>query len=180
MLLTRLLVATATLSGFLLAGDAYAGPQSTGDAVARSAAAARPMTVRAVEELYANRTWKWRQGGGFFSAGTRPAGPASKPRSFAAWSREGSLWSYGEGDWYVSAGGKLCMRALWTGKTGRAGAITCFLHREDNGVIYQKKSIGGEWYVFRHNPARKDDEAARLIRGDRVGKEVSRLKARVR
>jgi hypothetical protein len=38
------------------------------------------------------------------------------------------------------------MRALWTSKVAkggleRSGAITCFLHREKNGVVYQKPSM---------------------------------------
>ncbi|MGB3388764.1 MAG: DUF995 domain-containing protein, partial [Pseudaminobacter sp.] len=120
------------------------------------------------EKLYANRTWKWKTGGGFFSADRK---------SFAAWSRKGAAWSYGEGDWYATNGGKLCVRARWSNRDGSSGAITCFLHREKNGVIYQRPSLGGEWYVFKHNPVRKDDEVRKLVKGDRVSKGVSHLKA---
>lgn len=164
----RSIIVSTTLSALLLAGNASAvsRPQ-TDDATAKLAAAASPMKAIALEKLYAGHTWKWKTGGGFFSADRK---------QFAAWSREGAAWSYGEGRWYATNGGKLCLRALWSNKMGESGAVTCFLHREKDGVIYQKPSLGGSWYVFRHNPAQKDDEALKLVKGDRVSKEVSRLK----
>lgn len=184
----RLIISRAALFVFLLAGNAYAAPhkQPAGDAMAKRAAAAMPMKASAIEKLYAGRTWKWQNGGGFYSAETTARGLFSANRKpFAAWSRKRAASSYAEGNWYATNGGKLCMRALWTSKVAkggleRSGAVTCFLHREKNGVVYQKPSIGGRWYVFRDNPARRDDEARKLVKGDRVSKEISRLKANSR
>jgi hypothetical protein len=165
----RSIIVSTALSALLLAGNASAAPKAqVDDATAKLAAAAPPMKAVALEKLYAGRTWKWKTGGGFFSA---------HRKQFTAWSREGAAWSYGEGRWYAANGGKLCLQALWSSKMERGGAVTCFLHREKDGVVYQKPSLGGSWYVFRHNPARKDDEALKLVKGDRVSKEVYRLKA---
>ncbi|MNF01152.1 hypothetical protein D3C80_2001030 [compost metagenome] len=63
---------------------------------------------------------------------------------------------------------------------GGGSDTTCFLHREKDGVIYQKRSLGGSWYVFRNNPPRPTDEAAKLLRGDRVSKGLAIMKAKAR
>jgi hypothetical protein len=156
---------TAALTALLLvAGNASAAPKSSADDTAKSAAAAAPMTANAVERLYAGRTWLWeKNGAGFFSVNDNGR------KRFVARTHTG----YGEGDWYVTSGGKLCMRARWAAKNDRgSGVITCFLHRERDGVIYQKPSLGGQWYVFRNNPVGKNDEARKLVKGDRVTKEL--------
>lgn len=165
----RFAIITAALSALLLAGNASAAPKLQADAaMTKLAMAATPMKAAALEKLYANRTWKWKTGGGFFS-GDR--------KRFVAWSGRGIGRSYGEGRWYATDGGKLCLSARWYGLDGSGSAIKCFLHREKNGVIYQKPSLGGKWYVFRHNPVKNDDEARKLVKGDRVSKEVSHIKA---
>ncbi len=130
------------------------------------------MNADALEKLFAGRTWQWgKNGAGFFSAKENTRG------RFVAQTRNGKSLGYGEGDWYVTGGGKLCMRARWSNKNSRSsGAITCFLHREKHGVVYQKPRFGGQWYVFRHNPVQTNDEVRKLVKGDRVSKEVSRLK----
>jgi hypothetical protein len=176
----RSTIVTAALSALLLAtGYASAAPkQQTDEATAALAAAASPMSADALEKLYVGRTWQWgKNGAGFFSAEVNKRGLRSAGRKrFVAQTRNG----YGEGDWYVTGGGKLCMRALWSAKDSRgSGAITCFLHREKDGVVYQKPSLGGQWYVFRSNPVGKNDEARKLVKGDRVSKELSQLKARL-
>jgi uncharacterized protein DUF995 len=176
----RSTILTAALSALLLAaGHASAATkQQTDEATAKLAAAASPMSTDALEKLYAGRTWQWgKNGAGFFSAKKNTQGLSGGKR-FIAETRHGRARGYGQGDWYVTRGGKLCMRALWSDKnSGNNGAITCFLHREKDGVIYQKRNLGGQWYVFRHNPVRKNDEARKLVKGDRVSKEVSQLKA---
>ncbi|MDQ0995530.1 hypothetical protein QFZ34_000707 [Phyllobacterium ifriqiyense] len=164
----RSIIVSSAFSVLLLAGNAGAASKAeTDDATAKLATAASPMKATALEKLYAGHTWKWKTGGGFFS---------DDQKKFAAWSRKGAAWSYGEGRWYATNAGKLCLRALWSSKEGGSGAVTCFLHREKDGVIYQKPNLGGSWYVFRHNPAQEGDEALKLVEGDRVSKEVSRLK----
>ncbi|MHC1551593.1 DUF995 domain-containing protein [Phyllobacterium sp. K27] len=166
----RSVIVSTALSTLLLVGNVSAASKPEVDEVtAKLAAAAPPMTAMALEKLYANHTWKWKTGGGFFSVDRK---------KFAAWSRKGAAWSYGEGRWYATNSGKLCLRALWSSRAGASGAVTCFLHREKDGVIYQKPNLGGSWYVFRHNPVRKGDEALKLVKGDRVSTQVSRLKDR--
>lgn len=165
----RSIIVSTALSALLLADNASAASRAqVDDATARLAAAASPMKPVALEKLYAGRTWKWKDGGGFFSADRN---------QFSAWTRKGAAWSYAEGRWYAAKGGKLCLQALWSSKMERGGAVTCFLHREKDGVIYQKPSLGGSWYVFRHNPVQEGDEALKLVKGDRVSKEAAQLKA---
>lgn len=157
-------VSTALVALLLTAGNAAAAPKPAVDDIAKLAAAATPMKADAVEQLYANRTWLWeKHGAGYFSENENGR------KRFVARTHTG----YGKGDWYVTSGGELCMRALWTAKNDRGtGAITCFLHRERDGVVYQRPSLGGQWYVFRNNPVRKDDGVRKLVKGDRVNNEL--------
>ncbi|KAB2657876.1 DUF995 domain-containing protein [Brucella tritici] len=168
----RLRTVSAALSVLLLAGAADAAPKpKTEDPVAIKAAAASPLSARALEALYSGRTWKWKDGGGYFSADRH---------RFIAWSQKGRVWSYAQGRWYATDSGKLCLQAYWVSKTGSSSDTTCFLHREQDGVIYQKRSLGGSWYVFRNNPPRPTDEAAKLLRGDRISKGLAIMKAKAR
>ncbi len=172
MSLIRSTIISSALSILLLGGNSSAASEPKVDeATAKLAAAATPMKAIALENLYGGKTWKWKTGGGFFS---------TEDKEFSAWSHKGSAWSYGEGRWFATDSGKLCLRALWSSKEGGSGAVTCFLHREKDGVIYQKPNLGGSWYVFRHNPVQKGDEALKLIKGDQVTGELSRLKKRQR
>jgi hypothetical protein len=174
----RFIFINAALSALLLAGSAAAvSKPKPVDETAKLAEAASPMKADALVKLYAGRTWKWKTGGGFLSAEASNSWfvPADWKR-FAAWSRQGRRWSYGEGSWFATNDGKLCLHALWTDEDWRSSARTCFLHREKDGVIYQKRSVGGRWYVFSHNPAEVTDEARKLIAGDRVSQELARMK----
>lgn len=176
-MLTRFTVAGAVMSVLLLAGNAGAAQKPS---VAQLALMASPMTASAVRNLYAGRTWKWGTGGGYFS--TRKGAPwllSPDRNKFAAATQKGGHWSYAEGVWGTTADGRMCMSARWTtvNEPLSAPAVTCFLHREKDGVIYQKRALGGDWYVFRHNPPQSSDEAAKLVSGDLVSKDVSRRKA---
>lgn len=168
----RLRTVCAALFVLLLAGAADAAPKpKTEDPVAIKAASASPLSAQALEALYSGRTWKWKDGGGYFSADRH---------RFIAWSQKGRVWSYAQGRWYATDSGKLCLQAYWVSKTGSSSDTTCFLHREQDGVIYQKRSLGGSWYVFRNNPPRPTDEAAKLLRGDRISKGLAIMKAKAR
>ncbi|KAB2684215.1 DUF995 domain-containing protein [Brucella tritici] len=168
----RLRTVSAALFVLLLAGAADAAPKpKTEDPVAIKAASASPLSAQALEALYSGRTWKWKDGGGYFSADRH---------RFIAWSQKGRVWSYAQGRWYATDSGKLCLQAYWVSKTGSSSDTTCFLHREQDGVIYQKRSLGGSWYVFRNNPPRPTDEAAKLLRGDRISKGLAIMKAKAR
>ncbi|WP_138145493.1 DUF995 domain-containing protein [Brucella sp. 10RB9215] len=156
----RFSIAGAAFSVLLLTGAAGAAPGTEADiAVQKMALAAAPMSAAALEHLYGGRTWRWSDGGGYFS---------TKKHRFTAVTRKGTARSFATGRWFATDGGKLCMKAYWSNAGGGSGAITCFLHRERDGVIYQKPNLGGQWYVFRHNPVQKDDEARKLLRGDRI------------
>ena len=168
----RLRTVGAALSVLLLAGAADAAPkQKTEDPIAIKAAAAAPLSADALEALYSGKSWEWKDGGGYFSADRH---------RFIAWSQKGRAWSYGQGRWYATNRGKLCLQAYWVNKMSGGSDTTCFLHREKDGVIYQKRSLGGSWYVFRNNPPRPTDEAAKLLRGDRVSKGLAIMKAEAR
>ncbi|KAB2731537.1 DUF995 domain-containing protein [Brucella intermedia] len=179
MLLKHFVIASAAMLALSLAGNASAALKpATDNTVSQFAAAASPMKGHALEKLYAGRTWKWKTGGGFFSSKkARGWFLSGEQKQFSAWSGKGAATTHATGYWYVTDGGKLCLRALWSSQGDSSGAVTCFLHREKNGVIYQKPALGGKWYVFAHNPVRKDDEIRKLVKGDRVGAEVARLKA---
>jgi hypothetical protein len=143
---------------------------ATTSAHANEAQAARPLTTNEVYQLYANRSWIWKEGAGFF---------AVKKREFSAWSREGGAASYGIGRWFITTPGKLCFRAQWRATDGSTPVVTCFSHREKDGVIYQKREPDGEWYVFRQVPARKSDEYAKLHRGDYVVTRMRRIETKL-
>ncbi|MDZ5699458.1 DUF995 domain-containing protein [Chelativorans sp. M5D2P16] len=135
---------------------------------ALKAKAGVPMSSEQLDTLYAGRSWNWGNGAGYFS---------KDGRRFSGWSQKGAYWSYAKGRWYTTDSGKVCMRALWFTKMNAAPDTTCFLHREKDGVIYQKPSLGGKWYVFKNNPSRADDEARKLRRGDLVQNHLQRLEA---
>lgn len=161
-------IASAVLSVLVVTGASAAPKSEYAAKMAKAAAAATPMSVPALEALYSGKTWKWKDGGGYFSADRH---------RFTAWSEKGDAWSYGKGRWTASRGGKVCLQARWHYRTGYSNNGACFLHREKDGVIYQKPALGGEWYVFSHNPVRRDDEIRKLVPGDRVGKNLARLEA---
>ena len=164
----RFSIASLALSVLVMTGASAAPQSKSADATAKLAAAAKPMSAKALEALYTGKTWKWKDGAGYFGDGQK----------FTGWQQTGPSWYYyGRGRWTTSNSGKLCMQAVWYYRTGYGNNPSCILHREKDGVIYQKPALGGEWYVFRHNPVRPDDEIHRLTRGDRVAKNVARLEA---
>lgn len=167
MSLIRFSVVSVALSALFVMG-ADAAPQSaSAAATAKLAAAATPMTAAALDALYTGKTWSWKDGAGYFGDGHR----------FSGWIQRGALWYYGRGKWQTTNTGKLCMQAVWYYRTGYGNNPSCILHREKDGVIYQKPALGGEWYVFKHNPVRPDDEIRKLVPGDRVAKNIVRLEA---
>lgn len=167
MSLRRSLLLIATLTGFVASvfGTGAAQADATPDM-----SRARPLTSDEVYQHYNSRSWLWSAGAGYFSV---------KKRQFTAYSREGSSPSYATGRWFITSPGKLCFRATWHAQSGSAPAVTCFGHREINGVIYQKREPNGEWYVFRGVPARRSDEWAKLRRGDYVISRMTRIQSRL-
>jgi hypothetical protein len=75
--------------------------------------------------LYADKTWFWEDGGGYFS----PTG------GFHAATGTGDKTNYATGFWWTTDAGAMCFDATWHTKKAAAGsAITCFDHRLDGNV----------------------------------------------
>jgi len=129
-----------------------------------------PLTTERVFQLYYNRTWIWKDGAGYFAA---------KHRDFRAWSGEGT-GSYGVGHWFVTDPGKLCFRATWYAKTGKALALTCFSHRKKSNVIFQKREPNGDWYPFKTTPAKADDEYQKVRPGDYATAGYNRMRVKLK
>jgi hypothetical protein len=147
----------------LLAIPAIAQPLSQAraeDQIVAAANSARPLKKDNLETLFANRTWHWPDGAGYFAA--------PPDRKFTAWVNSGAKASYAEGSWSATDEGRLCFVAIWHAITGSKKARTCFDHRSDDNAIYQRKLPTGSWYVFSHVPKQPEDEVQKLESGDQV------------
>jgi hypothetical protein len=116
--------------------------------------------------VYADKTWDWGDGAGFFS----------KEGDFRAWTEAGGTAAYATGFWWVNEPGRLCFDGTWRTKEGANSAITCFDHRTDGKVWYQKRDPSGSWYVFKSDPVKPSDESAKLRPGDQVEAGVEMVK----
>lgn len=125
--------------------------------------AAMPVTASELKTIYGDRTWIWKTGGGRFD---------TRDDRFSAYTREGGKPSIGSGRWAVDDNGKLCILAKWYARTGDARAATCFGHVKIGSTIYQRRYPFGHWYVFRHAPQRRGDEAAKLVSADTVASRI--------
>lgn len=164
MSLARFFISGAALSMLLLGGSAHAASRQHADwIIERSAIQATSISASDVRSLYAGRSWIWKDGAGYFSA---------KQGSFMAWSHTGAEKTYAKGTWYATFNGKLCMKARWQSKKYDVEKTSCFLHREKDGIIYQKRLPDGKWYVFRHDPPRHDDEAMKLRKSNYVSRHL--------
>ena len=121
-----------------------------------------PLDPAALTSLYAGKTWKWKQGAGYFAPDGR----------FKAWSRSGPKLTQGVGTWTVRGDGLMCFTATWRTNSAEAqqGASppvdTCFSHEARGNAIAQMRQPNGPWYFFRNSPPRKTDEFFKLRRGD--------------
>lgn len=122
-----------------------------------------PVTASELKTIYGDRTWLWGAGGGRFD---------TRDDRFSAYTREGGEPSVGKGRWVVDDNGKLCILAKWYASTGDGRAATCFGHVKIGDTIYQRRHPLGHWYVFRHAPERKGDEAAKLVSADTVASQI--------
>ena len=118
-----------------------------------------PLSAFELLKIYGGKTWKWKDGGGYFDLDgrrfrARTAGEAGETTA--------------SGTWRIMDSGKLCFRATWVSPTGESQAETCFAHVESGGDIYQRRLPDGAWYIFRHAKAKPDDEYGKFARGDRV------------
>ena len=159
---TRIFAASLACSVVFRVGLAAAAPPARGqDQIATTAGAARVLRKERLDSIYADRTWHWKDGAGYFQA---------KNREFKAWVGKGRKATYAEGSWTVNNNGRLCFRAAWHSLRGRKRASTCFAHRSDGKNIYQRRLPRGKWYIFSHIPARPGDEINKLQPGDQVSK----------
>jgi len=120
---------------------------------------ARAMTAYEVVVLYRNKSWQWPDGAGRMDA---------EGRRFTAVSGSGDAASWAEGRWLVTDRGRMCLDADWHSSAGTFPDRTCFSHRLDGDTIYQRRSPAGDWYVFKHAPAKADDEFTKLVAKDLV------------
>ncbi len=157
---------TAALAAGVSATILASGSALASTSVNKAARAAEPMSFQEVYSIYANKTWNWSDGAGYFPA---------KKRAFEAWSGSGRNASYGEGRWFATGNGNMCMKATWTSRDGAAPATTCFAHRKDGNTIYQRKLPNGDWYKFQSSSPRRSDEIRKLKTGDFVTNKVERI-----
>ncbi len=135
-----------------------------------SPAHGRPLTAYELLQLVKDRTWKWSEGAGrFFGDGRR----------FIAFTHGKDGPTYGEGNFRLTDNGRLCLAVEWHNGAGVSDAGTCFLHREVDGVIYQRREGSGDWYPFKHKPLLETDEYAKFTKDDLVSEEFAKIKAEV-
>jgi hypothetical protein len=168
----RMLFLLTAIAGTMSAAVSEAATSSK-TAVAHKIAAppamSKPLSSDEVYKLYANRSWIWKTGAGYF---------AVKKLGFTAWTADGG-GSYGVGHWFISDPGKLCFQATWYAKTGKAPALTCFSHRKKGNVVFQKREPDGEWYAFKTVPAKASDEYRKMRRGDYVTPQYNHMRKKL-
>ncbi len=163
-------IAAVVAGAGFMSGATDKAAAATQQEVNAAAKAASPMTVDEIFGLYANKSWIWSDGAGFF---------ANSKRAFSAYSGSGRNASYGEGNWFIKADGTLCFSATWVAADGSAPAVTCFAHRKDGNTIYQRKVGEGDWYAFQSTPALRSNEIRKLKSGDYVSRRMDRIKSQL-
>ena len=161
-LLKLSIVAITAITAFTLSSNV-----ATARSVAERAAAARPVSSHALYEIYKNKSWIWKRGGGYYS---------TSGWDFTAWDNHGKNATIAKGKWYTWFGGKVCFEALWSSTKWSVVKTTCFAHRTDGKNIFQRRLPKGKWYVFKHTPVRSYDEISKLKSGNRGKKRYSRNK----
>lgn len=130
----------------------------------------RPLTAAEIFMLIKDRSWQWPEGAGRFF---------EKDRRFLAYRRGADGASYGEGRYRLTDDGRLCLVTAWHSAAETAEATTCFLHRQADGVIYQRREDGGEWYALKHTPLLDTDEYAKFTSEDLVTEELQKVKSEI-
>ena len=128
---------------------------------------AKPVSASELSDLFGDRTWRWGAGGARFVA---------ERRKLVAYSEEGGNSTVAEGHWEGTDSGLLCLVARWTTKASEASKRTCFRHVRDRGTIFQRREPNGDWYVFRSNRPKPEDEFAKLIKEDTITPNVEELR----
>lgn len=128
----------------------------------------RPLGAAELTNIYSGHTWHWEDGAGYFGTGGE----------YRAWSsNDAGTLGYGIGGWTAIDDGRLCLEATWNYGGETTEISECFGHRQADGTIYQRVEPAGEWYVFRSQPPRPDDEARRITPGDEVASRVEQIRS---
>jgi hypothetical protein len=127
------------------------------------------MSAAELYKLYRGKTWVWSNGAGFFA----------KDGRFSAWSGTGDEAVYATGGWWVNFLGGVCIDAAWHTRERAHVDVTCFDHSKDRNVLYQRRELSGDWYVFRSVPRKLDDEFEKLKDGDLVEAEIEKIKSKM-
>ena len=143
-------------------------PARAENEIAAAAKSARPLSKDRLEKIYADQTWYWPDGAGYFAV--------IPGRKFTAWTGSGPKSSYAEGTWSATDDGQLCFAAIWHAVKGSRSAKTCFDHREDDAAIYQRRLPSGNWYVFGHLPKQAADEISKFKSGDQISSDFQKNK----
>ena len=124
------------------------------------------VSAATLHEMYDDRTWDWGSGAGFFA----------KSGDFSAWTEAGGKAAYATGFWWVTNQGGVCFDGDWRTKEGANSTVTCFDHRMNGQVWYQRRDPSGPWYIFKSDPPASTDEFAKLKMGDQVEPKLQALK----
>ena len=158
----------AVLLAFGLAG-CQSGDSGSGVEDIASSDPAKVASAADVRAIYMDKTWVWQDGAGYFA----------ESGHFTAWSGTGDKTTYANGLWWVDDKGQLCIDAKWRMTNVAKANITCFDHRRDGNVWYQKKVPSGSWYVFKSDPGKPDDESEKLKRGDLIAAKLQTIEAKL-
>lgn len=137
-----------------------------GDFANSAMAQERVLSKPEVKAIYNSKSWFWKDGIAYFAPNGR----------FLAYSGSDSKKSQIRGGWAAYRKGKLCFSGTWRTPEGDGFDSTCFLHKDVARQIHQKRDPVGDWYVFRHVPRAKDDEANKIVDGDYVSRKLSNSK----
>jgi hypothetical protein len=140
---------------------------SAEEQISNAARNGHPLTAEELNSIYADHSWRWKDGAAYFGA---------QHHTFRAWSGSGAKTSYAEGSWSAGDRGRLCFDATWYGVKGHNNSTTCLEHRTDDKNIYQRRLPKGEWYLFGHQPAVSEDEIKKFEPGDKVSEDYKKNK----
>jgi hypothetical protein len=159
----------AALIGICLASCREGGGVATDAADKVPPSQSTVVSAADLHKLYDDKTWLWADGAGFFA----------KSGDFTAWTGSGDKASYATGFWWVNDQGAICFDGTWRTKEGANSAITCFSHRTDGRVLYQRRNPSGAWYVFKSDPVKSGDEFEKLKAGDQVKAQLETVRTEV-
>jgi Protein of unknown function (DUF995) len=126
----------------------------------------RPLTKQETKSIYKSKSWFWKDGVAYFAPSGR----------FLAYSGSGSKQGEVRGGWAAYRGGKVCFSGTWRTPDGDGFDSTCFLHKNKQRQIHQKREPVGDWYVFQNAPGQKGDEARKIVAGDYVSRKLTSQK----